>query len=362
MSHLIAQPAWRRPVTQSLTTCDRLVIDCVNGPRRPERTLACARGRPTDHRRRRDLGLARARPTASATALCSRLTALASLLGRRDDRVHHLPARRRRARRRSRSTASASSATTSGTPRPNRSASSAPRPSSTAPPSPRRSRWCSAAPIGIAIGLFLSLLAPRRARRRDRAAGRADRRRPERRARPLGPARAGAVHAQRRSSRRSTPCSAGSRSSAPRRRPGRGRLHRRGRRSRSWSCRSSRRSAASSSRASRASSRRARSRSARRAGRWSAASCSRSTRPGLAATLILGLSRALGEAIAVTQVDRRRLVVDHQRQPVRQRRHAREPHRERLPEHATAARDRVALLPGRDPAGRSGCSRTSPRR
>ena len=52
----------------------------------------------------------------------------------------------------------------------------------------------------------------------------------------------------------------------------------------------------------RASSRRARWRSARRGGRWCAASSCPATRTGIAAAIILGLGRALGEAIAVTQV------------------------------------------------------------
>ena len=52
----------------------------------------------------------------------------------------------------------------------------------------------------------------------------------------------------------------------------------------------------------RASSRTARSRSARRGGRWCAGSSCPSTRSGIAAAMILGLGRALGEAIAVTQV------------------------------------------------------------
>ena len=55
-------------------------------------------------------------------------------------------------------------------------------------------------------------------------------------------------------------------------------------------------------RASRATSRRRRSGSARRAGRWCAASSSRTCKGGVVAAVTLGLGRALGEAIAVTQV------------------------------------------------------------
>ena len=131
----------------------------------------------------------------------------------------------------------------------------------------------------------------------------------------------------RRSSPALTARSAGSRSSARRRRPARAcsppdhRAHDHGPADRR------RASAASSSWASRTSSRKARSRSARRAGRWCAASSFRTRRGGIAAAMILGLGRALGEAIAVTQVIGGGVSI--QWQPVRHRRHAGEQDRRR---------------------------------
>ena len=69
---------------------------------------------------------------------------------------------------------------------------------------------------------------------------------------------------------------------------------------------------------------------------------------GIAAALILGLGRALGEAIAVTQVIGGG-VVDSM-EPVRRRRHAGQQDRGVVPGRDVEARDRVADLPRRDPA------------
>ena len=90
--------------------------------------------------------------------------------------------------------------------------------------------------------------------------------------------------------------------------------------------RSPRRSAASSSSSVPRDLEEARSGSARRAGRWSGASSLPYVRGGVVAAMILGLGRALGEAIAVTQVIGNGVPLSAQ--PLRAREHAREPDRE----------------------------------
>ena len=88
---------------------------------------------------------------------------------------------------------------------------------------------------------------------------------------------------------------------------------------------------------------RRRARSARRAGRWCAASCCRRRPPGSRPPRCLGLGRALGEAIAVTQVIGAGTAVHII--AVRHRRHAREPDREPVPERGIETAHLVAVLP-----------------
>ena len=86
-----------------------------------------------------------------------------------------------------------------------------------------------------------------------------------------------------------------------------------------------------------------------------------SSRPGIAAAIILGLGRALGEAIAVTQV-----IGGGDRDPrlaVRARRHARQPDRGPVPAApSTKLQSSSLVLPGGDPARdrarRRTCSRS----
>ena len=68
-----------------------------------------------------------------------------------------------------------------------------------------------------------------------------------------------------------------------------------------------------------------------------------SSRPESRAAVILGLGRALGEAIAVTQVIGARLAIHVV--AVRARRHARQPDRGPVPGRGLEAADLVALLP-----------------
>ena len=97
-----------------------------------------------------------------------------------------------------------------------------------------------------------------------------------------------------------------------------------------------------------ASSRRAPSGSARRAGRWCKTVVVPSVRGGVVAAVILGLGRALGEAIAVTQVIGNFIAA--QALDLRAGRHAREPDREPVPGRRLEHPGRVADLPRADPA------------
>ena len=101
-------------------------------------------------------------------------------------------------------------------------------------------------------------------------------------------------------------------------------------------------------RACRATRRRRRSGSARRAGRWCATVVVPYVRGGVVAAIILGLGRALGEAIAVTQVIGN--FIPLKRLALRAGRHAREPHREPVPGRRLEHPGRVADLPRADPA------------
>ncbi len=88
--------------------------------------------------------------------------------------------------------------------------------------------------------------------------------------------------------------------------------------------------------------------SARPAGRSSAAWSCRAPPPGVVAASLLGLGRALGEAIAVTQVIG--AGSDDQRLAVRNRRHPGRAHRQPVPGGDHGAAPGLALLPRRDPA------------
>ena len=80
--------------------------------------------------------------------------------------------------------------------------------------------------------------------------------------------------------------------------------------------------------------------------------------PGISAAVLLGLGRAFGEAIAVTQVIGGGNSINRVALPAG--RHAREPDREHLPGRELQPRGAVAALPRRDPARDLARSRTCP--
>ena len=204
-----------------------------------------------------------------------------------------------------------------------------------------------AAPLSIAIGLFLSELAPRALRGPIGTLVGDARRRAERRRRPLGDPRPRAVDSATTSSRscarrygflpffdgdpKPGRAAAGDRRADDHDHPDHlvdlpRPLRRRPARPRGGRAR----------------------RSARRAGRWCAASSLPYAKGGVVAAVILGLGRALGEAIAVTQV------IGNAAPPAAGRStqpgHAREPDREPGTRAPPRPPGRLARLPRGDPA------------